>query len=313
MKDAKNDQSVVDAIVDYLRSTQWKDIIQVVQERDMNHMHAYVDSYVEPRDLARVFVGYMKMRGWDFYRDVDFLRTPDGRVALYAFLPYDKIKFVIYCRMLPDVVLEPTPPPLGECGSNVRTWTDGHIRRHVNQYDWRQPSEAETAVVHDFFSDGEHWANARELILDPDVVHIHCNIETNVHPSIIRDVALDDLKRRGWEIKHAWHCVYQSAKNIDQGKIIFIGLRPAKTYDVAWFYNPSVTIQANTQETLLTGDEGSGNLFYVLRKSALDADLKKWDLIPLSDAQVEEILDRSAHFDRPSYYSWRVVPSEFAS
>jgi len=298
---------LIEETIEYFRSNQWKDVVQLVQERDMNHIHVYVDTSLHPYDsLGPLVKGYFRKRGWEVYRDIKRLGAKPGVVALYNIDLEDKISFEIYCRLTSDVVLSPTPPGLGERGGNLRVWTDRDIRRFQEQFNWRDLSSDEETEIAEFFRSGKHWQKALDYIMDPDVVHIHCNIETSVHPSILRRHGLEDLSNRGWTVKHAIHSIFNGG-GLDVGKIIFLGLKPEKTYDIAYYYNPDVLIETNTQETRMHGDEGTGNEFFVLRVSAAEKELAKHKFHTLSGEEIQEILQITATFDTRSAYSWRFI------
>jgi hypothetical protein len=300
-------EQVVDGVLAYLSSNQWRSVVQAVQERDLNHMHVYADISIYPQSFARVVSGYFARRGWSFYRDIDFIRYKPGRVALYGVHLADKINFEIYCRLVLDGIVVPTTPDAGERGANIRLWTIGEIERHIDQFAWRSASSAEEAEVRSFFRSGQHWQRAIDHILDPDVVHMHCNVETSVHPGVLRQYALADLANRGWRIEHSIHSVFNAA-GVDSGKIIFLGLEPARTFDIAWYHNPDALLETNTRDTGMEGDRGTGKEFYVLRKSMVEQELREHDLVTLSEDEIEVIIERSADFDVRSAFSWRFIP-----
>jgi hypothetical protein len=220
----------------------------------------------------------------------------------------DKINFEMYCRLTPETTLAPMPAALGERGANLRVWTDQDIRRFQEQFEWRDVSPAEEAEVAAFFREGKHWQRALDYVVDPDLMHVHCCVETSVHPDILRNHAMADLTARGWSIKHAIHSVFDGGGK-DSGKIIFLGLKPERTFDIAYYYNPNTLIQVNTQGTdQWSGGEGSGNEYYLVRVSTLERELARHQLRQLTGDEIEQILNATAAFDARSAYSWRIVP-----
>jgi hypothetical protein len=298
---------LIDGCVEYFRSRQWKDVVQILQERDMNHFHVYLDTSLHPWDsLGRILTGYLAARGWQVYREIQRQSPRPGIFALYGVNLPDKAHFDLFLRYNPDVIIAPMPPLLAERGGNVRVWWDRDIRRFQELFDWRTLSRREEAEVGDFFESGRHWQQFCDLVLDTDIVHVHCNIETSVHPNELRKYALHNLTKRGWKIAHAIHSLF-NAGGADSGKIIFLGLQPERTYDIGWYFSPSVLIQANTQDTRMTGHEGTGREFYVLRWSESQRELAKNRWVDLSDMEVELIVKATSTFDHKSAYSWRVI------
>jgi hypothetical protein len=94
----------------------------------------------------------------------------------------------------------------------------------------------------------------------------------------------------------------------DSGKIIFLGLSPRRTYDIAYYCNRDVLIDVNTQETGMTAGAGTDKEFYVVRLSTLNAELAKPDLSRLEESDIEYTLKVIAGFQCRSSYSWRFVP-----
>jgi hypothetical protein len=297
----------IEEIISYFESIQWEDVVRVIQEREMNHMHVYVDMSLHPHSFAKVVKGFFHMQGWELYKPIDYLTNKPGHTSLYGIDLGDRANFEIYCRLRSDTALAPMPPALGERGANLRVWTPEDIKRFEEQFEWHDLEPTEEAEVAEFFKTGDHWKRMCEYVTDPDIVHVHCNVETCVHPSVLRSSALDDLHRRGWKVMHAIHCVFNGGGN-DIGKIIFLGTDPELTYDIAWYHNSDVLIQRNTQETNMEGHEGTGNEFYVLRRSVGDRELEQHELLTLNEDEVERVVKAAASLYTRDSYSWRISP-----
>jgi hypothetical protein len=301
--------NVIEEVIEYFRSPQWRDVLSVVQERDMNHMHVYVDTYLDLGSSFRPLVdGFFSRLGWPAYRPIDIMADKPGRAGLYGIQLEDKLNFEIYCRLNQQTVLRPMVASQGERGGNLRVWSVADIRRFHEQFHWRDLSAADREQVAKFFRDGSHWQRALDYVRDPDVMHVHCNVETSVHPNILRAYALDDLAHRGFTVKHAIHSIFNGG-GYDSGKIIFLGLNPRRTYDIAYYHNTDVLLQVNTQETRMVGGAGTGNEFFVVRVSTLQEELAKHALIRLTDEEISSVLSTVCGFYQRSAYSWRIVPA----
>jgi hypothetical protein len=108
------------------------------------------------------------------------------------------------------------------------------------------PGECETDIMISFSQatvrhDARRWVGGRvlQIIRHPDVEHIHCNFEISVHPNLLRTYGLENLVSRGWKVAPAIHSVFH-AHGFDSGKIIFLGVDPARTYDIVWYHNSDV-------------------------------------------------------------------------
>jgi len=303
-------QDLIKGCIEYFRSNQWKEFIQLSQERDLDHMHMDVDLSIHPYEsFGKLIGGYLKMRGWEFYRPIARLSPKPGWMTLYGVNIRDKAHSDIFTRYNPDVAIAPMPPLLAERGKNLAPWWNHDIKRFIGQFKFRDIGPKEETEVKKYFAEGEQWRKYCELVPDPDIQHVHCNIEGSVHPDVLRKYALENLRSRGWKLAHAIHC-YFYAGGIANGKIIFLGLDPGKTYDIAWYYNPDVLIQANTQDSRMVGDEGTCNEYYIMRLSVLENELKKYDWAVLTDDEIKEVLEATKTFDELDHYSWRVVPTQ---
>jgi len=301
-------KDLIKGCIEYFRSNQWKEFVQLSQERDLDHMHMDVDLSIHPfKSFVKLIEGYLGMRGWDLYRAIASVSPGPGQVNLYGVNIRDKAHSDIPCRYNPEVAIAPTPSLFAERGINLTPWWNRDIKRFIDQFKFRDIGPKEEAEVKRFFDEGEQWRKYCELVPQPDIQHVHCNIEGSVHPEVLRKYSLANLKSRGWKLAHAIHCLFY-AKNIACGKIIFLGMDPEKTYDIAWYYNPDVLIQPNTQDSRMTGDEGSSNEFFLLRLSAVQKVLDKFDWIVLTEEEIKEILEATKTFDELDHYSWRVVP-----
>jgi hypothetical protein len=246
--------------------------------------------------------------GWPAYRPIDIMADKPGRAGLYGIQLEDKLNFEIYCRLNQQTVLRPMVASQGERGGNLRVWSVADIRRFHEQFKWRDLSAADHEQVATFFRDSRHWQRTLDYVRDPDVMHVHCNVETSVHPNVLRAYALDDLARRGFTVKHSIHSIFNGG-GYDSGKIIFLGLNPPRTYDIAYYHNPDVLLQVNTQETRMVGGAGTGNEYYVVRVTTLQEELAKHSLIRLSDEEIASVLSTVCSFYQRSAYSWRIVPA----
>lgn len=301
---------IVEPCKEYFRSSQWKEVLSLVQERDVNHMHVYVDTCLDPATcLIPMFDRYFESIGWPSYRPIEVMADKPGRAALYGIHLEDKANFEIYVRFNPDMVLAPMEAAAGERGGNLRVWRVDDIRRFHDQFRWRDITAQEKQEVGRFLRDNGHWDKALEYVLDPDVMHVHCNIETNVHPNVIRELALADLDRRGFRIKHSIHSIFNGGGK-DTGKIIFLGLDPARTFDIAYYYNSDVLIDVNTQETHMRGGEGTSNRFYVVRVSSLEQELRNQQLQLMKPEEMDHVAEAIAEYQRRSAYSWRIIPKD---
>jgi len=268
----------------------------------------HVDLSIHPYDSFAILVDrFLRMWGWELYRPIMHTRGKPPWITLYGVNIRDKAHSDIFTKYNPDVAITPMPTLLAERGKNILPWYKSDIERFINQFSFRDIGPKEAAEIKSYFEKGKQWQTNCELVSDPEIQHVHCNIEGSVHPDVLRQYAIENLESRGWQLSHVIHCLYY-AGGIAQGKIIFLGMEPQKTYDIAWYYNPEVLIQPNTQETRMSGDEGTCTEFFIRRLSAVENELKKYEWAVLTNSEIEKVLEATKVFYELDHCSWRVVP-----
>ena len=81
-----------------------------------------------------------------------------------------------------------------------------------------------------------------ELVLQEATTHFHFNVETSIHPDIIRKFAEEALAEQRWKIDYVCPNVYL-VKGVYHGKLVFMGRDPEEVYDIGWKFNPDTIVK----------------------------------------------------------------------
>jgi hypothetical protein len=298
----------IEKVIGYFKSNQWKRLISFWQRPDITHMHVYLDTSIHPyKSFQPIFEKYLEMRGWPKDREMDRIPSVSSKQPclhnVHAKGLYAHIDFFI--RFKEGVGLAPMTPEDGEHGRNLAWCGEENIRTFIEQFDWKTniDSKVDMALKNYFIS--EHWMKGMEIIRDPNMAHLHINVDTSIHPNIIRKYALDAISIAGWTIQHGVHAVYEEdtgkygpiSKKVDNGKTVFLC---EKVFDIVWWYNPDVLISPKSA--------------FPYQKNPIDPMLiellKPFEAkgICLTSDEIDKILETIKPIEGYAVDSWRKVP-----
>lgn len=240
----------IDKVIDYFKSNQWKRLIACLQRPEITHIHVYLDTSIHPyKSFQPILEAYLEMRGWPKDREMDRIPSVSSKQPclhnVHAHGLFAHMDFFI--RFKEGVGLVPMTPVDAEHGRNLAYCSEESIQAFMEQFDWRTEIDPEIdAALIEYFS-SEHWLMGMETIRDANIAHLHINVDTSIHPDIIRKYALEAILRAGWTIQHGVHAVYEEdtgkysavSKKVDNGKTVFLC---EKVFDIVWWYNPDILI-----------------------------------------------------------------------
>jgi hypothetical protein len=240
----------VETVAAYFRSEHWGRVIEALQIDDepVYHLHAYIETQIHPMSLEEVVKGYFAKIGRPVHRKIEIFTS--GQVAdsgsIHGIEPHGMPHFDLLWKWSADALIKPADRP-----ENVEWWGASYMAGFYEKYPFRTEVKAEAQAEIDAYFAGPAWTKYCELNEHRDVVHIHANVETSYHPDIIREAALKAMAARGWEIEEAVPVAFQMRGQM-HGKIVFIGNVPEKIFDIAWCFNPAVSLIASTRYWLTT-------------------------------------------------------------
>jgi hypothetical protein len=245
----QENRQIIESVSNYFKSDQWKKLLEVLQKEDeaVHHAHIYVETNIHPLSLEEVIKGYFKKHGMEVHRKIEIFTS--GQVlnsgSIHGIEPEGLPHFDFIWSYSSENTLVPANKE-----NNVEYWGEKYMEAFLSQYPFKTTvNEQELQEVKDYFR-SKAWNDYCQLNEHPDVVHIHANVETSVHPDIIREEALKVMKERGWEIEEAVHVAFQMRGQM-HGKIVFIANTPEKIFDIAWAYNPVVNLIPSTKYWLM--------------------------------------------------------------
>lgn len=276
---------VIEPIAAYFRSEHWNRVIEAlkIDSEPVYHLHAYIETQIHPLSLEAIVKGYFAKIGRPVDRKVEIFTS--GQVAdagsIHGIEPHGMPHFDLLWKWSQDALIKPSPKP-----DNVEWWGESYMRAFYAKYPLRsQTTPQDEAQIAAYFT-SPAWAKYCELNEHRDVVHIHANVETSLHPDIIRKAALKAMAERGWQIEAAVPVAFQMRGQM-HGKIVFIGNVPEKVFDIAWCFNPTVGLIPSTRYWLTTE-----NPAYDARTMAeVPLLLKRDPYIQLTLAEIEAVVE----------------------
>ncbi len=276
-------------IIEYLESAHWKSFITehlVHPDEEVYHAHIYCDTSVHPESMKKVMFAYFEAIGHPLTRRIDPVSPHPGQAGLHSVYPKGMAHFDLYMRWNESTVLEAMPCDAEEAehGSNVLSWGKKYQDWYLGEkkYQFMTVGPREEQEIKDFFL-GKQWKEMQTYVHDEEIPHVHMNVEINFDPKVLEIYAREALARMGWTVERVVPCVYD-VKGTYTGKLVFLLGRPEEVFDIAWIYNPDVTIRRAQQGWIF--DLPGFDLF---RIDAYNKVLAEADFYHLTDGELAEI------------------------
>lgn len=277
-------QNLIPEIVEYFKSEQWTKLMEILNEKDehVHHIHIYVDTKLNPWCMEQLLKYYFEKIGHPVERKIEIFTSGQvlGSGTIHGVEPKGLTHFDMIFRYCDDVAIKPTQ----NGKENVEYWGETYMEKFHAQYNLKtELTEEEQKEVEAYF-ESDAWKDYVNLNEADHVVHIHANVETSVHPMVIRDYALKAMAKQGWEIDYAVPVAFNMRGQM-HGKVVFGGLKPEKMFDIAWAYNPTINLIPSTKYWLTTESPtyDARTMFEIPNL------LKKNDFTLLSLEEMEEI------------------------
>lgn len=245
------DKAFLQRTADYFHSDHWNALMELLrqQNEDMYHIHTYVDTMLNPWTLEQILIAYFRKTGFPIYRKTEIFTSGQiaGSGTIHGFEPHGMAHFDMLFRYADDAPIKPTVND----EPNLQYWDKAYMDKFHAQFPFKtEVTAAEQKEIDAYFS-GKAWGDYCRLNESDDVVHIHANVETSVHPEIIRKNALAAMAKRGWDIELSVPVAFKM-RGLMHGKVVFAGKKPEKMFDIAWVNNPTVTLHPSTRYCLTT-------------------------------------------------------------
>lgn len=229
-------------ITKYFHSDQWQRLLKYLRgdhTEEIYHAHIFIDTGLHPNTLRRLLIKYFEVIGMPIDRPIDFQASNVGHDMLHNIHPSGTFHFDLAFHFNPHLILAPMPLEITFQNANLQVWGKSETYAFFQQFPFK------TEVIEDkidqyFYS--PQWDEIRTFVKDKSLVHFHANVETSVHPDRIKEAALRALKREGWVLQKAAHCIFFPRKDWKAGKICLLMSEPMFNFDIAWVFNPDVVI-----------------------------------------------------------------------
>lgn len=281
------EKKIFDEIVDYFKSEQWMRMMNTLNNKEdkANHVHIYIDTNINPWCMEQLLKSYFAKIGHPIHRKIEIFTSGQvsGSGTIHGIEPEGMPHFDMIFRYSKDRAIKPTE----NRDHNVEYWGDKYMEEFHLKYPFKTKlREDEKSEVEKYFS-SDAWKEYCRLNESPEVVHIHANVETSIHPLIIREYALKAMEKQGWKIEYSVPVAFAMRGQM-HGKIVFAGIKPEKMFDIAWGYNPVVILIPSTKYWLTTE-----NPTYDARTMhEIPNLLKSNEYILLSIKEMEEVASR---------------------
>lgn len=238
----------VEGVIQFLKSDFWNDFVDhhlQYPDEEVYHAHIYCDTCIHPLSLHQVMFSYFENIGHPLTRRIDPVSPHPGQAGLHTIYPVGYAHFDMFTRFKKDAVMEEMPcdAPEAEHGHNKLSWGKRYQDTYLatKGYRFKTVGPREEAEIKQFFL-GKQWKEMQTHVLDDFYPHVHMNVEISFDPKILEIYACQALERMGWTVERVVPCVYD-VHGVYTGKLVFVLGRPEEVFDIAWVYNPDVTIR----------------------------------------------------------------------
>ncbi|MBU2535306.1 MAG: hypothetical protein KKD83_03950 [Chloroflexi bacterium] len=302
-------KNVVESIVGYFKSDQWHRFMQMLTQTDdpMYHMHIYVENSIHPESLRKLFTAYHKLKGIVLDRGIQFSGLPgvgmfinvqpvDSKTRRFLanyelFWFYNPDVLIGPAEIRPDADLNKTPLYKDVQEDNLWGWGKKFMDDYYKQFDFKCVGPHEEAEIREYFK-SDHFKKWLRLIDDSPADHIHCNVDINFDPWILKMYAVEALEEVGLKIDWVVPNVFRVPSGL-RGKLIFLCAHPEWQHDITWGYNPDVVIRPATKPCIGQRMPADGDITFDFNlHSDFEASLAEGEHVKLTDEEINEILAR---------------------
>jgi hypothetical protein len=236
-----------EGISDYFKSDQWKTAFDLIKDPKIEHIHIFIDSRLNPYTIDDATVQYLEKKGYHFSRRPWHGAIQDHKLATNI-EPDDLPPFEFYCYYSDDTIM------WAQRGrESPEVWTNEDVQGFINKYDYVPATPQDREECLEYFMTSPHWIKAMEMVQDKYTEHVHINIESKLHPDVIKDCLAQSFVKRGWDLNKIVHMIFSPSRlPKDQkrfyGKLMVMLRWPNVTrFDVAWVLNRNTTIKPATE------------------------------------------------------------------
>ena len=251
------------------------------------HVHAYVDTSVDPYSIEEIITGYFERLGWPSSRKIDHLATGKGSGSLHGIEPASKPHFDFQWFYNKNIGFRAHEG--GEGGCNLLAWNRWYINQYYLQYDFRDVTPEDEIILKEYFK-SDHFLKGLEFPPKPITTHTHINIHSSVHPDVLQKLAEDALAREGIDIYYTCPNVFMFEGKY-RGKLVFMGKNPEVVFDIAWKFDPGAVIEPAWETWFREENPG----YDVWETDLLEIALEE-DFVKLTEGEINDVLNECRYF-----------------
>lgn len=280
-------EELVQGILNYFETEQWKKAYDMIRSPEIDHIHVYVDSVLNPYTIDEIFVQYLIKEGYHFSKKPYHGAIQD--IKLSSNIEADDLPpFEIFNYFNADVVLSPQ-----HNREEPEYWTSNDVEEFFSKYNFKEINDQEKQELVDYFTSSKQWREAMELLTSEDMEHLHINIESKVHPKVIEQQLYKAFNNIGWVVNKIEHMIFSPTRlPKDQkkfyGKIMVMLKKPDITrFDIAWIFNPGVLVKPSTE--FIANLDGVPEFDIGGTKQRVERYISLHDFVTLSKQEIKNI------------------------
>lgn len=297
-------EEIVKGVAGYFNGAHWADCMRNHMVRqygdEVYHVHVYVDTCIHPESLEKVIAAYFKAINRPLMRSMDPQQQREGVASIHGIHPLGCPHWELIFRFNAETVLGPMPVDCKEAehGKNLLSWDREEINEFQQKFPFKAVGQREEKQIQEYFLT-KHWKDMLSIIVDPTVTHVHPNFEISFDPKILELFVRSEFAKIGWTVDKTIPCIFDmktcvrnkhlpddDPRNAYVGKIGFLLGHPEKQFDIAWMFNPDVTIQP-AQQSWVFDTPG----FDVWRMKNYDSFLEANPYVKLTDEEVDAVIE----------------------
>ena len=300
-------KDTVKGIVSYFKSDQWQNFMRMLTQTDdpIYHIHIFAENSVHPESLAKLFTAYHKLKGVDLDRGIKFSGLPDvgmlinvqptdAKTSVFLanyefFWFYNPNVLLVPAELRPGIDLSKSPLYKELQEGNLFGWGKKFMDDFLKQFDFKCVGPHEEQEIRRYFK-SDHFKKWLRLMDDSPADHVHCNVEINFDPGILKMYAVEALEEAGLKIDWVIPNVFRVPSGY-RGKLIFLCAHPEWQHDICWEYNPDVVIRPATKPFVGARIPSDGDISFDFNlHSDFEAVAAAGDYVKLTDDEINEIL-----------------------
>jgi len=254
-------ENLVRGAIDYFRSEQWTDFMSNHLLRqtggEVYHIHIYTDTCIHPESLSELITRYFDAINRPLLRRTDPTANRPDVAAVHSIHPLGCPHFEVIFRYNENEALCAMPPeaPESEHGHNLLSWDRECMNDILTKIPFQVVGPREDEEIKEYFM-SRFWKAALEGIVNPNYGHFHVNLEINFDPKILELYVRQEFAKIGWTIDKIVPAIFDmksltrlkitdenDKRNNYVGKLNFNLSHPHVMFDIAWMFNPDVTIR----------------------------------------------------------------------